>query len=142
MKDEVGLGRETVDGVNDEIVVFETETVGGVRIIDLRAGDNLGVGVDGEEPVTENLDLQLSDSFGRSLHLPVEVGDIHRVAIDEGEVPHAAAHEALGAPAAHAAHAEEDNPHGREPRHRIGTQQPLGAVEHRQIAIRLILHRQ
>ena len=141
VEDEVRLGRETVDGVYHEIVVLEMETVGGVRVIDLRAGDNLGVGVDGEESPSENIDLQPPDSFGRGLHLPVEVGDVHGVAVHEGEMPDAAAHEAFGAPAAYTAHAEEDDSCGRKPRHRLRTEQPLRAVEHTDCCLSFVLHR-
>jgi hypothetical protein len=43
--------------------------------------------------------------------LAVDVGDTHAVGVNDGEPTNAAAHQALGAPTAHAAHAE--NHHSR-----------------------------
>ena len=142
VEDEVSLGREAVNGIDDEIVVFEMERIGGGGVIDLRTGGDFGFGVDGEQPFPQHLYLQLTYRFDGGLHLSVEVGDIYCVAIDKSEIADAAADEAFGAPATDAAHTEEDNPHSGEPCHSFGSQQPLGTVEYRRGVVCLILHRQ
>ena len=72
-------------------------------------GVDFRLGVDLQKPFFEHLYFHQPYRFGGGLQLPVHIGDAYAVAVHNGEVTDAAAHETLGAPTAHATHAKDDD---------------------------------
>ena len=109
VQDQPCLVLQAVDGVDDVVIGFQMELRGVLGGVDFLDGVDFRLRVDVEQPFLERFDLDLSHRFGGGLELSVDVGDAHAVAIDDGEVADAVAHQALGAPAPDTAHAEDDD---------------------------------
>ena len=110
VQDQPCLVLQAVNGVDDVVVGFQMELRGVLGGVDFLDGVDFRLRVDVEQPFLERFHLDLSHRLGGGLELPVDVGDAHAVAIDDGEVADAIAYQALGAPAPDAAHAEDDDP--------------------------------
>ena len=130
MEYELGLVLQGVDGIDNVVVGFEVEVGSGFFGIDLLPCFYLRRGVDGEQPLPQCLHLHHAYGLGGGHELAVDVGDADAVGVDNGEVADAGAHEAFRAPAAYAAHSDDDDAQLSEPFHDFFAQQPLGAVEY------------
>ena len=126
----MGFVFQGVDGIDDVVVTVEVELLGGLLREYLLQRCDVGHGIDGEQTLAEGFHLHLADGLGGGHQLAVDVGDAYTVAVDEGEVADAAAHQALGAPRAYAAHAEDDDAHVADTLHRLFAQQQLRAPEY------------
>ena len=120
VQDQPCLVLQAVDGVDDVVVGFQMELRGVLGGVDFLDGVDFRLRVDVEQPFLERFDLDLSHRLGGGLELPVDVGDAHAVAIDDGEVADAVAYQALGAPAPDTADTEDDDP-------------PVGNAVHRRL---------
>ena len=109
-EDEEGFVLEGVDGVDDVVVAAEVELVGGLFRENLLQGGDVCRGIDAEETFLQSFHLHLSNRLAGGHQLAVDVGDAHAVAVHDGQMPDAAAHEALGTPGADASHTKEYHP--------------------------------
>ena len=109
MADEVGLFGKGVDGVDDGIVFFKIEFCGSGTVVDHSEGIDVEMGIDVEETFLECLHLRTADVRDGGHYLTVDVGYVHTVRIDDGEMSDAAAYQAFGTPAAHAPNPEDDD---------------------------------
>lgn len=122
-KDEEGFVFQTVDGVDDEIVVVEVVIVSSLFRIDVADGGDVGIGVYGEEALAHGIHLDLPERRARTHYLSVQVGWAYDVGVDYGEILDPAPYEALGAPRPYAAHAEYYHLRALDPCHGIGAEQ-------------------
>ena len=100
------LGRHSVDGVDDIVVLRKIKLIRRLRQIEALVYAHIAVRVDLQNAVAHDLDLVFADGFARGDDLPVEVRQADLVVVDEIERTHAAAHKRLADIAAHAADAE------------------------------------
>lgn len=108
-KEKMSFFGERVDGIDDDVVGVELERLGILRVVDVLDGSDFGGRIDGEETFAEHFHLHLSHGLRGGHELAIDIADVHAVRIDNGEMHHAGAHQAFCAPAAHAAHTEEDD---------------------------------
>jgi len=130
VQDQPCLVLQAVDGVDDVVVGFQMELRGVLGGVDFLDGVDFRLRVDVEQPFLERFDLDLSHRLGGGLKLPVDVGDAHAVAIDDGEVADAVAHQTLGTPAPDAADTEDNDPPAGDAVHRRFPDEQGHAVEY------------
>ena len=106
---EVGLFGQGVDGVDNGIVILKVESRRCGAVVDHSQRLDLEVRVDLEQTFAQRLHFGASDIGDGSHNLPVDVGDIHTVGVDDGEVSDAAAHQTFGTPTAYSPHSEYDD---------------------------------
>ena len=109
MADEVGLFGQGVDGVDDGIVILKVECGRCGAVVDHSEGIDVEMGIDVEEPFLKGFHLGASDVRDGGHYLTVDIGYVHTVGVDDGEMSDAAAYQAFGTPAAHAPNPEDDD---------------------------------
>ena len=130
VQNKVYLVLETVNGVDDVVVGLELELLGVLGGINLLHRIDLSLWIDLQKAFLQHLHLDHSHCFGGGLQLPVDIGDTHAVAVHDGEVTDAASHQTLGAPTAHAPHAEDDDALIHDTLHRLLAQKQVQTVEY------------
>ena len=78
---------EAVDGVDNHVVFAELEFVVVRFLVNILDCGDFCTGVDGEQPFAEYFYLGQSDRLCGGHELAIDVSDIHRVRIHDGQVP-------------------------------------------------------
>ena len=127
-QDEVGFLLEAVDGVEDVVVGLHGERFGRLGAVGALDGRDFGVGIDLQQPILQRFHFHLAHGTRRGHKLAVDVARAYAVGIDQGQMRDPAPHEPFRAPAAHAAHAEEDDADLAQELHHIGAHEQCGTA--------------
>ena len=127
--DEVDLGGEGVDGIDDEVIAMAVEELDHVLILEEVLDDlQLDLRVDVPEALGEHAGLRLADAAMRGDELAVDIGGLYRVGIDDGEATDAATYEELAGVAADAPQPHDEDMAGSELTHTLIPEQQSRAL--------------
>ena len=131
-EEELGLGVEGIDGVDQDVAGMIGEQLGrSLGVEEDGAGDDFGVGVDVAQEAGGDVGLGLAEGGVEGKGMAVEVGRAELVEIDEGRVADGGAGEGFGGRSADGAEAGDDHAGAGQAGHGGGAEQEFEAGEGR-----------
>ena len=127
------LGSDSVDAVDNVVILREVDLIGIGRQIEHGMRRDAAAGIDGSDALGSHINLETAHIGGQRDDLPIDVRQGHRVVVKKVDGAHAAASQHLDGIAAHATHAEDGHAALGQAPHRLVAQQHLGALEQRLI---------
>jgi hypothetical protein len=126
---EVQLGLDVVDGVDDQVGLGGEQALGGRGGVELGAGVDRRVGIDEAQPLGHDRDLALAQGPLHGVQLAVRVGHADAIEVDQDDATDAGADQGLGGVTADPAAAEDRDRRAAEASERVVADETGSAVE-------------